>query len=149
VSRRFKFCVNCRRTITDTETDRGLYVQTERGAICATCAQRLDEAPLEEGTESIAADVSPRVEAPTQPAVHADASRKQLEEIGGQVEDIRRTLLFGKSSAWNLIAVLAQALALAMLLVAIFRWLDDPVSLLLVALIFQVMALTFFVKASL
>ena len=149
MARRFKYCVDCRRTITDTETDRGLYVQTERGVLCATCAQRLDEAPPEEPTAAATGEVSPRVEEPLRAEARAPGKSKQLEEIGRQVEDIRRTLLFEKSSAWNLIAVLAQALAVAMLLVAIFRWLDDPVSLLLVALIFQVMALTFFVKASL
>ena len=131
------------------ETDRGLYVQTERGVLCATCAQHLDEAPPEEPIAAGAGEVFPRVEEPLRAEVRAPEKSEQLEEIGRQVEDIRRTLLFEKSSAWNLIAVLAQALAVAMLFVAIFRWLDDPVSLLLVALIFQVMALTFFVKASL
>ena len=149
MARRFKYCVNCRRTITDAETDRGLYVQTERGSICATCARRLDEAPPEEPTTAAAEEVSPRVKEPLRAEPRTPDKNDPLEEIGRQVEDIRRTLIFEKSSAWNLVAALAQALAVGMLLVAMFRWLDDPVSLLLVALIFQVMALTFFVKASL
>ena len=44
MGRRYRFCVRCRRTITDAELKRELYVQSEEGVLCATCAQRLDEA---------------------------------------------------------------------------------------------------------
>jgi hypothetical protein len=69
-----------------------------------------------------------------------------LEDIREHVEAIHRTLVFEKSSPWNVMATIAQCLAIGMLILAAVNWADNPMHLLLVALIFQVMALTFFVR---
>ena len=149
MARRYKYCVNCRRTITDSEMDRGLFILSERGVLCATCAQRLDEASREKGVEPAVAEAPLPADETPEAVAPASGANEQLKEIGRQIEDIRRTMLFEKSSAWNLTAVLAQSLAVAIFLIAIFRWLDNPANLLLAAIFFQIMAMTFFVKARL
>lgn len=65
------------------------------------------------------------------------------------VEAIHRILVFEKSSPWNVLATVTQCLAVGILLIALFNWVEHPQSvlnILLVALILQVMALTFYVK---
>ncbi len=65
------------------------------------------------------------------------------------VEAIHRILMFEKSSTWNIAATVTQCLAVGMLVIALFNWLENPqgvLNILLVALILQVMALTFYVK---
>ena len=145
MARKYKFCVNCRRTITESELRRGLYVEARRGILCATCAQQLDE------ELSQPAPASPPSEAARESAesgdVHDKIAADHLENIQRQIEAIQRILLFETSSSWTVLAGMAQLLAVGMMVIAGFRWLDDPLDLLLVALIFQVMALTFFVKA--
>ena len=153
MARKFKFCANCRRTITESNLRRGLYVETDGGLLCATCAQRLDEpgqspgagAPTVVGGKGPAPKRSPQ--RPAAPSAKQDESRtSDVESIRQHVEAIRRILLFEKSSTWNVIAAVVQCLAIGMLIIAVFKWLDDPLNTLLLALIFQVMALTFFLK---
>ena len=65
------------------------------------------------------------------------------------VEAIHRILMFEKSSPWNILATVTQCLAAGMLLIALFNWIENPqgvLNILLVSLILQVMALTFYVK---
>lgn len=69
-----------------------------------------------------------------------------LDGIRQQVEAIHRTLVFEKSSPWNVLATVAQCLAVGMLILGAVNWAGNPTHLLLVALVFQVMALTFFVR---
>ena len=144
MARRFKFCVNCRRTITDAEMQRGLYVESPQGLMCATCARRLDEPP--EPEEAPAAPAP----APAPPAPASPADEKQFAGIREMLESIHRTLLFEKASAWNIVGAVAQVLTIGMLLIAALQWLDGEGAVfnaLLVAVVFQLMALTFFVKA--
>ena len=154
MARRYKFCVNCRRTITDAEVRRGLYVEGPQGMLCATCARRLDEVP--ETPEPAA----PASETPSKPVAAPPArdpppavsqkTEKHLEGIREMVESIHRTLLFEKTSSWNIVASVAQCLTVGMLLIAAVQWLDEggaAFPALLVAIVFQLMALTFFVKA--
>jgi hypothetical protein len=202
--RKFKFCVRCRRTIVENEVQRGLFVQTPAGMLCATCAQQLDEeteaakqlaaaqapvpaeppappaeekpAPVppgelakeesptplspvprpsvrEEPRAEAAAPAPPEL-APEPPSIPHSALRtpqseepaQLLDGIREHLEAIHRTLVFEKSSPWNVFATVAQCLAIGMLIPAAVNWAGDPTRLLLVALIFQVMALTFFVR---
>jgi len=152
VARKFKFCISCRRTITDTEFRRGLYVETRRGMLCATCARRLDEEPVRPAPAAPPAEplptqtAAPAGKPPAPGEAVGKAAAERLENIERQLEGIQRILLFDRSSTWSVMAGVAQLLAVGMLVVAAFRWLDDPVTVLLVAVIFQIMALTFFVK---
>lgn len=43
--KRFKFCIHCRKTITESEIGRGEFVKTRYGMLCLTCAERLEEEP--------------------------------------------------------------------------------------------------------
>jgi len=127
-------------------------VETERGLLCATCAQRLDEeaAPEPKPAQPEAVQARPDPElTQTAPARTEDAARlgEDLRGIRQKLDLIHRAVMFEKSSTWNVVGAVAQCLAAGMLLAAAFRWLEDPLNLLLVALMFQVMALTFFVKA--
>ncbi len=175
--RKFKFCLHCRRTIAEDEIERGLFVQTPQGMLCATCAQRLDEE-----TEAAKQNAAPQAPVPAEPpappieeklppsdparlitldppaARTADAPpagarfggpqppTELLDGIHERLEAIQRTLVFEKSSSWNVLATIAQCLAVGMLILGAVNWADNPMHLLLVALIFQVMALTFYVR---
>ncbi|MGD1001804.1 MAG: hypothetical protein ABSA67_14010 [Candidatus Brocadiia bacterium] len=185
--RKFKFCLRCRRTIAENEVERGLFVQTPNGMLCATCAQQLDEeteaakqlaaaqapvpadppvaaepavvAPIEEKPAPVppAEPPAPVALDPPAPTAGTPAADPQsggpeppaelLDDIREHVEAIHRTLVFEKSSPWNVLATIAQCLAFGMLILGAINWADNPMHLLLVALIFQVMALTFFVRA--
>jgi hypothetical protein len=217
MQRKFKFCIRCRRTIVENELQRGLFVQTPNGMLCATCAQQLDEeteasklfaagtarvrAEAKESSSAEPAAAAPARRSPPgaggsakgepapRPSPMAQVSTREeaaglspdkpagapvpiasdppeppgkpagpqrgvpeppaqlLEGIRERLEAIHRTLLFEKSSPWNVLATIAQCLAIGMLILAAFNWADNPSHLLLVSLVFQVMALTFFVRA--
>ena len=155
MARRFKFCVNCRRTITDTEMRRGLYVEGPEGLLCATCARQLDEPSEPAPTAPVAANLPPAKAAArpaerTAPPPVSQAGEKHLEEIREMMESIHRTLLFEKTSSWNIVGSVAQCLTIGMLLITALQWLEGGgavLNALLVAIVFQLMALTFFVKA--
>ena len=183
--RKVKFCLHCRRTIAEHEVQRGLFVQTPNGMLCATCAQQLDEeteaakqlaaaqapvpaeppapdepalAPMEEKPAPVPPPDPPTPVALDPPAPTAGAPlagpqsggreppAELLDGIREHVEAIHRTLVFEKSSPWNVLATIAQCLAVGMLILGAANWADNPTHLLLAALIFQVMALTFFVR---
>jgi hypothetical protein len=174
--RKFKFCLHCRRTIVENEIQRELFVQTPHGMLCATCAQKLDEeteaakhlaaaqapvpaespAPqIEEKPAPMPPAKAPTPVAPDPPAALSPADPQPrapeppaqlLDGIRQQVEAIHRTLLFEKSSPWAVLAAVAQCLAVGMLILGAVNWADNPMHLLIVSLIFQVMALTFFVR---
>jgi hypothetical protein len=178
--RKFKFCLRCRRTITEDEVQRGLFVRMPHGMLCATCAQQLDEETeaakkLAAGREPAPADLpAPAVEEKPAPVPPAELPKKEpapdppaapagtplaepqpggseppaqlLDGIRQHLEAIHRALVFEKSSPWNVLATVAQCLAVGMLILGAVNWADNPMHLLLVALIFQVMALTFFVR---
>jgi hypothetical protein len=145
VAKKFKFCIHCRRLILESEIARQEYVTTRYGLICRSCADRLGESPEAEPTAPPEKAAAPPA-APAPPAGPA-LPPGALEKISAQLEQIQRTLLFEKSSAWNVLGALTQCLAVGMLLLAVVNWHDQPMNLLLIALLFQSMALTFFVKA--
>jgi len=148
VGKHFKFCGQCRRTITEREFARGLFVESENGLVCATCAQKMDEQEILDligdkpapAAADDPADVAAAAERPDNVQI------SHLSDIQEQLERIHRVIMFEKSSAWNVVAAVAQCLAIMLLIAAAFRWLEKPIELIVVALTFQVMALTFFVK---
>ncbi len=82
-------------------------------------------------------------------AVAERPGEDQISHLSGiqeQLERIHRVIMFEKSSAWNVVAAVVQCLAIMLLIAAAFCWLEKPIELIVVALTFQVMALTFFVK---
>ncbi len=184
--RKFKFCFRCRRTITEPEVQRGLFVQTPNGMLCATCAQQLDEEteaakqlaaaqapipaappeppveeklpPSEPAKEEAAPSPIPRLllreeqpvgapapVAPDPPAAPAqpptppestpfgapqpggpEAPAEILDSMRQHLEAIHRTLVFEKSSLWNVLATVAQCLAVGMLILGAVNWADKP-----------------------
>jgi hypothetical protein len=169
--RKFKFCLHCRRTITEKEVQRGLFVQTPQGMLCTTCAQQLDEEteaakklpaapstmlraapaeppapPVEKKPEAVLPPEPPATPHSALGTPHSDQPVQLLDGIRQHLEAIHRTLVFEKSSPWNVLATIAQCLAIGMLILGAINWAYNPMHLLLVALIFQVMALTFFVR---
>ena len=123
--------------------------------LCATCAQRLDEEPAESPApmappEAVPAEkAEPIREQPASKDDRATVHSDHLEGIRQQIEAIQRILLFEKSSTWNVLGGVMQCLAVGMVVIAALKWLDEPMNVLLVALVFQLMALTFFMKARL
>lgn len=143
MERHYKFCICCRRTLTQSELARELYVEDKDGIVCATCAQRRDEAP--EGAHGKQPGKSEAGQ-PQLISAAGDGQQRHFIAIQDHLERIHRALIFERSSSWNVLAAVSQCLAIGILLTAAFRWLQSPQDLLLVALIFQVMALTFFLK---
>jgi hypothetical protein len=173
VSKRFKFCIRCRRTIAQKEFDRGLFVDTANGPVCATCARRLDEEtagiPLG-ATEP--QDLQPpkaksRPKAEPEPTKPAPAQQRAMPEIPKDhplhsllrdeflsvltglrehLEHIHRSVLFEKSSHWNVLGTAAEALTIAFLVIAGINWTTSPDKFILAAIVFQIMALAFFVR---
>ena len=155
MARKFKFCAHCRRTITESELKRGLYVDGRDGILCATCAQRMDERshPSAFDPAKPVGTAHPAIrKAAQEPMAERFETRtllNRLETLSEQVESIKRALLYEKASAWNVIGGVAQCLALGMLVIAGMQWLDESGSttgILLVAVLFQLMAMTFFLK---
>ena len=184
MAKKFKFCLHCRRSITESHIARGLFVKTKYGMLCPECAQSLEEnepapeqaveatpvAPSapppapepvpqpEPKPEPAPAEVAPPVapEAPTAapggappgpaPLLGHDALRF-LTRLHEEVETIRRTLLFEKTSPWNVIGVVSQCVALCIFGIAVVQWSDRPTNLLLLAIFLQLMTVTAFLKA--
>lgn len=158
MAKKFKFCIHCRRLILDSEISRNEFVTTRYGLICLSCAERLGEsteaepAPVEE-KKVPAQGAAPRPEPeqvpaprPVSPATPA-ISPEGIEKLLAQLDQIQRILLFEKSSPWNVVAAVTQCLAVGLLLLAVLNWHGQPGNMLLASLIFQVMTLTFFLKA--
>jgi len=201
VKRHFKFCLECRRTITPGEMEQGRYSETQDGLLCADCAPRMgfhlvgtagrqgpasgeaastpsdgsgavaglgvppgsptpateprDTGRSKPGRRSTAVRAS-RPAPPPQPAAPPEHLAleieslkrivEKLERLDQRLEQINRLMTFERASPWNLFAAVAQVLAVGMLVIAAMRWLARPLEILLVALIFQAMALTFFLK---
>lgn len=130
-------------------------MESSRGLLCATCAQRLDETPAlpdpsETSGQAAAAPDETARESTDAAKGKPDGMMEHLEGMRRQIEAIHRLLLFEKTSAWNVIAGVAQCLAVGMLVVAAMQWLEEGrsvLNILMVTIVFQVMALTFFLKA--
>ena len=151
-------CATCAQRLDEEETSGG--GSTETGTAVPTAPESLQAAPAAvppsappdpsatpqaAGREKMpGGDPDP---APAEPEeTHPEDPAELLESIHRHLAAIHRTLVFEKSSPWTVVATVAQCLALGMLMIAVFNWADKPDNLLLVALIFQVMALAFFVR---
>jgi hypothetical protein len=92
---------------------------------------------------------SPRTgaEPPREEALPGDLARR-LDELLQEVRAISRELLYERSSIWNVFGGIAQVFALGVLALAAARWegAEKGAPLLILALLLQVMALTFFVN---
>jgi len=100
------------------------------------------QTPIRERTPDKTPDSAP----PEPEETHPESPAELLESIHRHLAAIHRTMVFEKSSPWTVLAAVAQCLAVGMLMLAAFNWTSQPENLLLVALIFQVMALTFFAR---
>ena len=69
---------------------------------------------------------------------------EMLDNIRREASSIRRSILFEKSSIWNVLGAVVQCFAVGAFVVACARWSQDPAPLLLVAVLLQVMTLTFY-----
>jgi len=105
----------------------------------APAAEPAEEAPVEP-----APDETETVEVTPPPAPDVHEMLELLENIRREVSLIRRSILFEKSSVWNVLGAVVQCFAIAAFVVACARWSQDPVPLLLVAVLLQVMTLTFY-----
>lgn len=85
-------------------------------------------------------------DAPRPASAKSEEAARLLADIRQKLEVIHDGLMFEKTSSWNVLGGVAQVIAVGALVMAVFNWLDDPLNLLMVALIFQVLTLTFFVK---
>jgi len=79
-------------------------------------------------------------EAPSEPAQAPNA----LEEIRRELTTIRHSLLYEKSSVWNVLGAVCQCFAVAAVLAAVARWERDPHTLLTLGVFLQLMTLTFY-----
>ena len=140
MSKSIRQCVRCRCTLDESDLARGEHVETKDGLYCGPCALALDKRP---------AAPSPGTEITASPAETIAGLAEDIEAIREQVETIQRTLLYEKTTAWNVAGGVAQCLAIGMVLMGGLAWLDgggNVLNLLLLSIVFQIMALTFFVK---
>ena len=117
-----KICSNCKKSISAKELRSGLVFQKDTKLICADCSQTLGlrKSGLNENTFI-------------------------LESISNDVRNINRVLTYEKSSWLNIAGAVVQCLVFGILIFACVSKKESVHSTLLLALIFQVMALTFFV----
>ena len=162
---RTRTCVRCRRVLSNGEADSPAALYTEHGVICERCVpgykaalEAISEGSFAEdaGTDQPEAeppgavsegDPEPEDEEPEpagpETAEQADAI-DLLERIRREVTQVRQALLYEKTSLWNVLGAVTQCFALAALVAALVRWGRDPQPLLTLAVLLQVMALTFF-----
>ena len=149
-------------------------VRTDTGPICKACMPAyfasLRSKPKQERepdpSEDRVAEESPADEAaedpsPAPPAVaeHVEDPQPEppaeappspfrtLEDIRQELSQVRQALQFEKPSVWNVVGGIVQCFALAALVFAGASWGGDPKPALLLAILLQLMALTFFFNA--
>lgn len=103
-----------------------------------------DEHPSTEGPAEAQRSPAPPEEEPEEDA--GPDPFGLLEDIRRQVGQIRQSVAFESTSAWNVFGAVAQTFALAALLFAGVTWASGPMDMLLVAILLQLMALTFFLN---
>ena len=111
-----------------------------------------ETATLEEGDPSGPPDdgAPPDTNPPPEPGPPADDPHNPfatLEDIRRELSEVRQALQFEKSSIWNVGGGIAQCFAVAALIFAAANWGADPKPALLLAILLQLMALTFFFNA--
>jgi len=167
------YCARCARTISGSEMEDGLVVETERGFFCAECAryvkgasppkpsgafaessadrgaaeavEQTTTAPEEAGdTAPESEEAPPSAQASEEQA--ADEPLVLLREVRSELKSISRAILYEKASIWNLLGGIGQIFALALLLAAVIMWSAASTTLLLAAILVQLMTLTCFLR---
>ena len=164
-------CAWCGRPIQRGGRNSGPCVNTDQGMICAECMPAYfaslssPDKPRPPVLKAVAHPAKPPQppppkpppEAPPQPETPTPAppppaqpvdgnATRILEEIRKDLHDIRQSLTFERASLWNVLGGVAQCFAVATLGMAAVRWGDGSTDFLILGLLLQVMALTFFVK---
>ena len=163
----YKYCVRCRRSLSEKEVQEGLVLSTDEGLICDRCISVVqDELEMERsgGEVEVAEeeDEEDEGERGEYPEAGPDEEKGEeeeqeegpeeegpiilLDEIHRDVRRIYRLMQFEKSSLWTVFGAVAQCFALGMLFMAAAYWTTRGNDLLLLAVVVQLMALTFFVK---
>jgi len=118
-----KLCANCKRSLSKKDIDSGYAVYQEDGRlICKECSSL--KIKKEKGYEE---------------------KDFILESLLNEVKNINRTLTYETVSWLNIIAAVVQCFVFGSLIFAYLNCNGDVHAYLLLALVFQVMALTFFV----
>jgi len=113
--------------------------------ICTVCKRRISPREFQEGLvgERSGKPVCSECNGPKKPP--RDDATDALDSILKEVRSINRTVTFEDASIWNILGAVVQCFVLAALLLAYLkggRWTAD--TMLLLAIVFQLMALTFF-----
>ena len=113
--------------------------------ICAVCKRRISPREFQEGlvAERNGKPVCQECGGPKK--TQRDEVAIALESLLKEVKSISRTLTFEEASIWNILGAVVQCFVIAALMFAYLkggRW--DTETMLLLAVLFQLMALTFF-----
>ncbi len=142
----YRYCLRCRRTLSRKEIEEGLVTEVPEGLLCSECAE---SAPAPAGQPEPTPTAAEREEPPTteeEEEPEGEGPIEILEDILRELRDIRQSTTFEKSSIWNVLAVVAQCFAVGVLFVAGMKWASSGSVFLQLAIVLQVMALTFFFK---
>ncbi len=115
-----RICSVCKRRIPDREIQEGLVSERNGKLVCQQCLGPAKKAPR-------------------------DDSSLVLEHILKELKSINRAVTFEEASIWNILGAMVQCFALAALTFAYLKgghWTAD--TMLLLAVLLQLMALTFF-----
>jgi len=116
-----KICAVCKRRIAEREFDEGLVVERAGKLLCQQCG----------GQEK----------------ARRDDQVLMLESILKEVKSINRALAFEEASIWNILGAVVQCFVFGALVFAYTRETEaGQQSMLLLAILFQLMALTFFTQ---
>ena len=113
--------------------------------ICAACKKRISPREFQEGLvgERNGKPICQECAGPRKP--QRDEMVAMLERILKEVKSINQTLAFEDASIWNILGAVVQCFVIAALMFAYLkggRW--DADTMLSLAILFQMMALTFF-----
>lgn len=144
-----KVCVRCGQEIPEGEDTSGPLLHTEDGIVCGRCMPQyfasLGEARAETQAEAPQEVASAKSEAgPAEAAPDDSDPARTLAEIRRELSRVRQAMMFERPSLWNILGGVTQCFAFAALVVAAFRWAGNPQPALLLAILLQTMALTFF-----
>ncbi len=121
-----KICDKCKRSIAERDIAEGLATEKDGHWTCGQCSG------LKRPKEGLPQDVV-----------------VLLDEIKGEVKSVLRAVTYKESSVWSIFGAVAQVFVFALIALAVLTWYrpdtPDCGRFILMALIAQVMALTFFV----
>ena len=141
----YRYCLRCRRTLSRKEIEEGLVTEVPDGLICSECAETAPAPAVRPEPPSIAAEKE-KPPAAEEEEPEGEDPVEILEDILRELRDIKQSTTFEKSSIWNVLAVVAQCFAVGVLFAAGMKWTTSGTVFLQLAIVLQVMALTFFFK---